>query len=50
MAEKDKGQIRGIATEARQAAPGHSILLVLVISVVLVAAIFGILWLVFFHT
>jgi hypothetical protein len=50
MVTKKDGRIVETPAEARQAEPGPSILLVLVISVVLLAVIFGVVWFVFFQT
>jgi cobalamin biosynthesis Mg chelatase CobN len=50
MATNKNGQIVETATEARQAEPGPSMFLVLVVSVVLAIAILGAIWLVFFKT
>ena len=51
MAEKHKdGQVVETATEARQAEPGPSILVVLITSVVLAIIFVGTLWFVFFRT
>jgi hypothetical protein len=47
MIEKQKGRI---ATEARQAEPGPSIFLVLIVSVVLAVTILGAIWFAFFKT
>jgi cobalamin biosynthesis Mg chelatase CobN len=48
--EKQKGRIVETATEARQAEPGPSIFLVLIVSVVLAATFLGVVWFVFFKT
>jgi cobalamin biosynthesis Mg chelatase CobN len=50
MAEEQKGRILETATEARQAEPGPSIFLVLIVSVILAVAILGIVWFIFFRT
>jgi cobalamin biosynthesis Mg chelatase CobN len=50
MAEKNQGRIVETATEARQAEPGPSILLILIVSVVLAVAVLGALWFIFFRT
>jgi hypothetical protein len=48
--KKSDGRVVESATEARQAEPGPSILLILVVSVVLAATILGALWFIFFRT
>ena len=50
MAEKKLGRIVETATEARQAEPGPSILLILIVSVVLAVIVLGALWFIFFRT
>jgi hypothetical protein len=51
MAEKFKdGRIVETADEARQAEPGPSVLLILIVSLVLALGILGTVWLVFFRT
>ena len=50
MVEKRKGRIVETATEARQAEPGPSIFLVLIVGVVLAVTILGAIWFVFFKT
>ncbi len=50
MAKNDKGTIVETATEARQAEPGPSIFLVLVVSIVLAGVALGAVWLLFFKT
>jgi len=50
IVEKRKGRIVETATEARQAEPGPSIFLVLIVSVVLAVTILGAIWFVFFKT
>jgi hypothetical protein len=50
LVEKEQGCIVETATEARQAEPGPSILLVLIVSVVSAAAMLGAVWFVFFRT
>jgi hypothetical protein len=50
MAEKKQGRIVETATEARQAEPGPSILLILIVSVVLAVTVLGALWFIFFRT
>jgi hypothetical protein len=49
MATKKDGHIVETPTEARQAEPGPSILMVLIVSVVLAVAILGALWLLYFR-
>jgi cobalamin biosynthesis Mg chelatase CobN len=48
--KKNQGRIVETATEARQAEPGPSILLILIVSVVLAVAVLGALWFIFFRT
>jgi hypothetical protein len=50
VVEKEQSRIVETATEARQAEPGPSILLILIVSVVLAATILGVVWLIFFRT
>jgi hypothetical protein len=50
VAKKVQGRIVETATEARQAVPGPSILLILVVSLVLAVTILGALWIIFFRT
>jgi cobalamin biosynthesis Mg chelatase CobN len=50
MPEEQKGRIVETATEARQAEPGPSIFLVLIVSVILAVAILGVVWFIFFKT
>jgi cobalamin biosynthesis Mg chelatase CobN len=50
MAEKNQGRIVETATEARQAEPGPSILLILIVSAVLAVTVLGALWFIFFRT
>jgi hypothetical protein len=50
MAKKERGQIIETATEARQAEPGPSVLLLLVISTSLAVLILGGFWSAFFRT
>jgi hypothetical protein len=51
MAEKLKdGRIVETAAEARQAEPGPSVLLILIVSLVLALGILGAIWLFFFRT
>jgi hypothetical protein len=47
--KKRDGQIVETATEARQAEPGPSILLLLVVSLALAVLILGFVWFVFFR-
>jgi hypothetical protein len=49
MADEEK-RILETPTEARQGEPGPSVLLVLIVSVVLAAAILGTLWFLFFRS
>jgi hypothetical protein len=50
MAEKKDGRIVETASEARQAEPGPSILLILIVSLTLALILLGALWFVFFRT
>jgi cobalamin biosynthesis Mg chelatase CobN len=50
MAEKNQGRIVETATEARQAEPGPSNLLILIVSVVLAVTVLGALWFIFSRT
>jgi flagellar basal body-associated protein FliL len=50
MATKKDGQIVETPTEARQAEPGPSILLILIVSIVLAAIVLGVVWFIFFRT
>jgi hypothetical protein len=50
VVEKEPGRIVETPTEARQAEPGPSILLLLIVSLVLAAMILGGVWFVFFRT
>ena len=50
MAKKERGQIVETATEARQAEPGPSVLVLLIISTGLAIVILGVVWFVFFRT
>ena len=50
MATKKDGQIVETPTEARQAEPGPSILVILIVSVVLAAIVLGVVWFIFFRT
>ncbi len=50
MPIKKHGVVIETPTEARQAEPGPSILLVLAISTILAVAVLGVIWLVFFRT
>jgi hypothetical protein len=50
MPTKKHGTIVETPTEARQAEPGPSILLMLTVSTILAIAVLGVVWLVFFHT
>jgi hypothetical protein len=50
MAVKQRGVIVETATEARQAEPGPSMLLLLTISTSLAVLILGLVWFVFFRT
>jgi hypothetical protein len=50
MVKREHGQIVETSTEARQAEPGPSIFLVLVISIALAVLILGGIWYAFFRT
>ena len=50
MAINKHGQIVETPTEARQAEPGPSILLVLNVSVALAAVVLSVVWFIFFRT
>jgi hypothetical protein len=50
VVEKKQGRTVETATEARQAEPGPSILLILIVSVVLAVTILGGIWFIFFKT
>jgi hypothetical protein len=50
MPKKERGQIVETATEARQAEPGPSVLLLLLISLCLAVLILAGVWYVFFRT
>ena len=50
MAKNKDGRIVETPTEARQAEPGPSILLILIVSVVLAAIVLGAVWFIFFRT
>lgn len=50
MVEKKHGVIIETPTEARQAEPGPSVLLLMVVSTGLAILILGLIWLVFFRT
>jgi hypothetical protein len=50
MAEKKDGRIVETASEARQAEPGPSIPLILIVSLMLALILLGALWFVFFRT
>jgi hypothetical protein len=50
MPKSEKGRTVETPTEARQAEPGPSILLLLAVSLVLAIVILGGVWLVFFRT
>jgi hypothetical protein len=50
MAEHKDGRIVETPTEARQAEPGPSVLMLLAISLVLAIVILGAVWLIFFRT
>jgi hypothetical protein len=50
VAINQDGRIVETPTEARQAEPGPSILLVLIVSVVLAATFLGAVWFIFFRT
>jgi hypothetical protein len=45
-----EGRIVETATEARQAEPGPSILLILVVSIILAVIVLGVVWFMFFRT
>jgi hypothetical protein len=49
MVTKNDGRIVETPTEARQAEPGPSILMILMVSVVLAVAILGAVWLLYFR-
>ena len=50
MVEKEQGRIVETPTEARQAEPGPSILMLLIVSVALAVLLLGIVWFIFFRT
>jgi hypothetical protein len=50
MVEKEHGVIIETPTEARQAEPGPSVLLLMAVSTGLAVLILGLVWLVFFRT
>jgi hypothetical protein len=50
MAKEERGQIVETPTEARQAEPGPSVLVLLVISTGVAILVLGLVWLVFFRT
>jgi hypothetical protein len=50
MAKKEDGRIVESATEARQAEPGPSILMLLIVSVGLAVLLMGVVWFAFFRT
>jgi hypothetical protein len=50
VVEKKESRIVETATEARQAEPGPSILLILVVSIILAITILGVVWFIFFRT
>ena len=50
MASNKDGRIVETPTEARQAEPGPSILVILIVSVVLAAIVLGAVWVFFFQT
>jgi hypothetical protein len=50
VVKKEQGRIVETPTEARQAEPGPSILLILIVSVVLTVTFLGTLWFIFFRT
>jgi len=50
MATKKDGRIVETPTEARQAEPGPSILVLLIVSVFLAVVILGAVWFIFFRT
>jgi hypothetical protein len=49
MVKKERGQIVETATEARQAEPGPSVLMLLVISTCLAVLVLGDVWFAFFR-
>jgi hypothetical protein len=49
MAERKDGRIVETPTEARQAEPGPSVLMLLGISLVLAIVVLGAVWLIYFH-
>jgi hypothetical protein len=50
MVTKKDGRIVETSTEARQAEPGPSVLLILIVSVVLALIVLGTVWFVLFRT
>lgn len=50
LIEKRQSQIVETATEARQAELGPSVLLILIVSIILAAAVLGAVWFIFFRT
>lgn len=50
MAKQERRQIVETPTEARQAEPGPSVLVLLVVGTGLAIIVLGIVWFVFFHT
>jgi cobalamin biosynthesis Mg chelatase CobN len=50
VVEKEQGRIVETPTEARQAEPGPSILMLLIVSVALAVLLLGIVWFIFFRT
>jgi len=50
MQETNEGRVVETATEARQAEPGPSILVLLLISCALAVAVLGLVWFIFFKT
>jgi hypothetical protein len=50
VVKKEQGRIVETPTEARQAEPGPSILLILIVSVVVASTFLGTLWFIFFRT
>lgn len=50
MAKSEKGRIVETPTEARQAEPGPSILVLLAVSLLLAAIVMGSVWMLFFRT
>ena len=50
MVEKEQGRIVETPTEARQAEPGPSILMLLIVSVALAVLLLGLVWFIFFRT